>query len=110
MERSGPGAEASGGPPPLRSFDDLRSAAFNVPLWVLANVQRCGYAKPTPIQVHALPLALDGRGLHSSILRLHVSTFSETHWVFLVDYGDKNGSGRAERWTTVSPCWTAATT
>ncbi|GHP12340.1 hypothetical protein PPROV_001106800 [Pycnococcus provasolii] len=53
VERSGPG-QAS--PPALASFAELA-----VPGWLRANVQRMNYAKPTPIQAHAVPLALDGR-------------------------------------------------
>ena len=60
VQRSGPGEEPKG-PAPLKSFDELRAAAFAVPQFALANVRRCGYDKPTPIQAHAVPLALDGR-------------------------------------------------
>ena len=60
VQRSGPGAEPKG-PPALSAFDELKGRTFDVPPFVLANVVRCGYKKPTPIQAHALPLALDSR-------------------------------------------------
>ena len=58
VQRSGPGEEPKG-PAPLASFDDLKSPAFRVPPFLLANVARCGYSKPTPIQAHCVPLALN---------------------------------------------------
>jgi ATP-dependent RNA helicase DDX3X len=58
VQRSGPGAEPRG-PKALASFDDLADAKFAVPKFVLENVRRCGYKRPTPIQAHCLPLALD---------------------------------------------------
>jgi superfamily II DNA/RNA helicase len=57
VQRSGPGEEPAG-PAPLKSFDELSAAAFAVPPFVLANVKRCRYDHPTPIQAHAVPLAL----------------------------------------------------
>ena len=58
VQRSGPGEEPKG-PAPLASFDDLKAPAFRVPPFLLANVARCGYSKPTPIQAHCVPLALN---------------------------------------------------
>ena len=58
VQRSGPGAEPRG-PKALASFDELADAKFAVPKFVLENVRRCGYKRPTPIQAHCLPLALD---------------------------------------------------
>ena len=60
VQRSGPGAEPRG-PKALASFDDLADAKFAVPKFVLENVRRCGYKRPTPIQAHCLPLALDDK-------------------------------------------------
>ena len=58
VQRSGPGEEPRG-PKALASFDELADATFAVPKFVLENVRRCGYRRPTPIQAHCLPLALD---------------------------------------------------
>ena len=58
VQRSGPGAEPRG-PKALASFDELADARFAIPKFVLDNVRRCGYRRPTPIQAHCLPLALN---------------------------------------------------
>eukprot|EP00793_Prasinoderma_coloniale_P004355 PRCOL_00000115-RA len=42
---------------PLQDF-----AKLDVDEMLMANVRRCGYAAPTPVQRHALPLALSGAG------------------------------------------------
>eukprot|EP00613_Pedinella_sp_CCMP2098_P075128 CAMPEP_0171923748 /NCGR_PEP_ID=MMETSP0993-20121228/22419_1 /TAXON_ID=483369 /ORGANISM="non described non described, Strain CCMP2098" /LENGTH=565 /DNA_ID=CAMNT_0012561849 /DNA_START=29 /DNA_END=1723 /DNA_ORIENTATION=+ len=44
--------------PTLEHFRDLQR---NLPPFLFQNVQRMGYSVPTPIQKHAVPLALDGR-------------------------------------------------
>ena len=53
VEVSGPGAAAA---PPLESFASLVS----LPPFLLRNVGLMNYVKPTPIQRHAVPLALAG--------------------------------------------------
>ena len=58
VQRSGPGSEPKG-PAPLTSFNELADPSRAVPSFVLQNVARCGYSKPTPIQAHCVPLALD---------------------------------------------------
>ena len=58
VQRSGPGSEPKG-PAPLTSFNELADPSRAVPSFVLKNVARCGYSKPTPIQAHCVPLALD---------------------------------------------------
>ena len=67
MTRSGPGEESKGGPAALISFDVLGSnggsnrRSIAVPKFLLDNVGRCKYASPTPIQAHAIPIALDAK-------------------------------------------------
>jgi superfamily II DNA/RNA helicase len=58
VQRSGPGSEPKG-PAALTSFNELADPSRAVPSFVLKNVARCGYSKPTPIQAHCVPLALD---------------------------------------------------
>ena len=58
VTRSGPGAEPKG-PPALTSFNDLTDTKLSIPKFLLENIKRCGYNKPTPIQAHCVPLALD---------------------------------------------------
>ena len=58
VQRSGPGEEPAG-PAPLVSFDELAHASYEVPPFVLANIRRCGYRSPTPVQAHCIPLALN---------------------------------------------------
>ena len=50
----------SGGPAALTDFAVLFNDA-SVPKYLVDNVERIGYAKPTPIQKHAIPLIKDGR-------------------------------------------------
>eukprot|EP00899_Mesostigma_viride_P000443 jgi/Mesvir1/1039/Mv17563-RA.1 len=45
-------------PPPINMFSDL---AASLPGSVNANIERLKYKKPTPVQRHALPIALAGR-------------------------------------------------
>jgi ATP-dependent RNA helicase DDX3X len=61
VQRSGGGSLDNGGPPALTSFTDLNSTALNVPQFLLENIKRCGYNRPTPIQAHCVPLALDNK-------------------------------------------------
>ena len=57
VEVKGPGA---GTVPPLEGFSSLGD---RLPPFLRKNVQRMHYERPTPIQRHAIPLALDGRDL-----------------------------------------------
>lgn len=52
--------EASGDdiPPPVNSFSDI-----DLGDGLKQNIKRCNYLKPTPIQRHAIPIALAGRDL-----------------------------------------------
>jgi ATP-dependent RNA helicase DDX3X len=52
--------EASGNdiPEPLESFDDLQ-----LPEVLAQNVKLSGYSRPTPVQKHAVPIALSARDL-----------------------------------------------
>uniref|UniRef100_A0A6V7QQA6 RNA helicase n=1 Tax=Ananas comosus var. bracteatus TaxID=296719 RepID=A0A6V7QQA6_ANACO len=52
--------EASGAdvPPPASSFAEIDLGEA-----VNRNIARCGFAKPTPVQRHAIPIALAGRDL-----------------------------------------------
>lgn len=59
VERSGPGAQD---PPPLPE-DAFQNAQTMVPALLAANLARCGYSTPTPIQRHAIPLGLAGQDL-----------------------------------------------
>ena len=45
-------------PDPIESFDDTL-----LPASLAANVKRCRYSKPTPVQRHSIPIALSGRDL-----------------------------------------------
>ena len=45
-------------PAPINTFQDLDLGAA-----VNANIQRCKYTKPTPVQRHAIPISLGGRDL-----------------------------------------------
>ncbi|KAK6945079.1 DEAD/DEAH box helicase domain [Dillenia turbinata] len=45
-------------PPPVNSFDDV-----DLGEGLSENIKRCKYVKPTPIQKHAIPIALAGRDL-----------------------------------------------
>jgi hypothetical protein len=61
--------------------------------------------------ITGLLLQVAGRGLHSSTFRLNVSTSCGVRWVHDFtrqgDTGrsDQNGSGWAEKWTSVGPWW-----
>ncbi len=60
VEKSGPGADLI---PPIASFSDLHES---LPDFVISNLQRMKYDVPTPIQKHAIPLALAGHDLMCS--------------------------------------------
>ena len=45
-------------PVPINSFEELSLDAS-----LAANVRRCKYSKPTPVQRHAIPIAMAGRDL-----------------------------------------------
>ncbi|CAN1120438.1 DEAD-box ATP-dependent RNA helicase 52C [Linum perenne] len=45
-------------PPPVESFEEI-----DLEEGLIQNVQRCKYTKPTPIQKHAIPIAVAGRDL-----------------------------------------------
>ncbi|KAK8568700.1 hypothetical protein V6N13_106595 [Hibiscus sabdariffa] len=45
-------------PPPVRTFDEI-----NLGDGLKQNIRRCNYIKPTPIQRHAIPIAVAGRDL-----------------------------------------------
>jgi ATP-dependent RNA helicase DDX3X len=60
VERSGPGAESV---VPLASFAAIGDA---LPPFALENVGRMGYQRPTPIQKHAIPIAINGGDLMCS--------------------------------------------
>ncbi|XP_022882364.1 DEAD-box ATP-dependent RNA helicase 52C-like [Olea europaea var. sylvestris] len=53
--------EASGTdiPPPVMSFSEICFASQSL----IENIKRCKYAKPTPIQRYAIPVAMAGRDL-----------------------------------------------
>lgn len=55
VTRSGPQAYASS------TLEDFNSITGTLPAYLAANIQRMKYAKPTPIQKHAIPLIMDGR-------------------------------------------------
>ena len=44
--------------PPIDSFEDAGLSPF-----VISNVKKSGYTKPTPVQKHALPVIMAGRDL-----------------------------------------------
>jgi probable ATP-dependent RNA helicase DDX4 len=44
--------------PPIDSFESAGLRPF-----VLGNVRKSGYTKPTPVQKHALPVIMGGRDL-----------------------------------------------
>ncbi|KAG6388314.1 hypothetical protein SASPL_153516 [Salvia splendens] len=46
-------------PPPVTSFQEMRFSAKSLN----DNIRRCNYVKPTPIQSHAIPVAMIGRDL-----------------------------------------------
>ena len=43
-------------PPAVATFDELA-----LPPAMMDNIRRCKYSKPTPVQKHAIPIALAGR-------------------------------------------------
>ncbi|KAK9824180.1 hypothetical protein WJX72_008364 [[Myrmecia] bisecta] len=45
-------------PPPIASFEDIQLGPA-----LLANVKRCKYTKPTPVQRYSIPIGLAGRDL-----------------------------------------------
>ncbi|KAL4303814.1 hypothetical protein GQ457_10G016520 [Hibiscus cannabinus] len=45
-------------PPPVKTFDEI-----NLGDGLKQNIRRCNYIKPTPIQRHAIPIAVAGRDL-----------------------------------------------
>ncbi|CAL1359236.1 unnamed protein product [Linum trigynum] len=45
-------------PPPVERFDEI-----DLGEGLMQNIQRCKYVKPTPIQKHAIPIAVAGRDL-----------------------------------------------
>lgn len=47
-------------PPGVESFDQLADKLGSA---LMANVRRCRYSNPTPVQRHAIPIALEGRDL-----------------------------------------------
>lgn len=47
-------------PPPIETFEDYASELSE---GVMANIRRCKYSKPTPVQKHAIPIGLAGRDL-----------------------------------------------
>ena len=55
VEVKGPGADAV---PALTGFSSLAA----LPAFLRGNIERMGYERPTPIQKHAVPLALHGSG------------------------------------------------
>ena len=51
------------------------------------------------------PESAQGRGLHSSSFTAHLKHFlGDTLGVSRFGFSDENGSGRADKWTGVSPC------
>lgn len=58
VERSGRGAKDV---PALESFADIANSGGDIPPFVLENITRCNYTKPTPIQKHSIPFSLQGR-------------------------------------------------
>jgi hypothetical protein len=56
--RSGP---QSADYPAIESFEEL---AKTLPGFLVANIERMKYKKPTPIQKHAIPLSLGGQYMH----------------------------------------------
>ena len=54
VERSGPRADEI---PVLNTFAELEN---QVPTFITESIQKMGYATPTPIQKHAVPLGLAG--------------------------------------------------
>lgn len=55
VEVKGPGADAV---PALTGFSSLAA----LPAFLRRNIERMSYERPTPIQKHAVPLALHGAG------------------------------------------------
>ncbi|XP_044509071.1 DEAD-box ATP-dependent RNA helicase 11-like [Mangifera indica] len=45
-------------PPPVNTF-----AEIDLGEWLNANIRRCKYVRPTPVQRHAIPISLAGRDL-----------------------------------------------
>ncbi|KIP03254.1 hypothetical protein PHLGIDRAFT_111095 [Phlebiopsis gigantea 11061_1 CR5-6] len=62
MPRQRVTAKGNNVPAPLESFQDLITR-YNVPPRLLDNLEHSGYLEPTGIQVHGVPILLEGRDL-----------------------------------------------
>ncbi|XP_058831784.1 DEAD box protein 52 homolog [Topomyia yanbarensis] len=53
-------------PDPIENFQQLAAAeGFNVSNQLIRNIVECGYKSPTPVQMQAIPVLLEGHTLHT---------------------------------------------
>lgn len=74
---------------PPRPIDSFESA--NLRKYVLDNILKSGYTKPTPIQKHALPIIMNGRDLMGCAQTGSGKTVSSyTYFVLMKLYQEKH--------------------
>uniref|UniRef100_A0A8D8IKP5 Probable ATP-dependent RNA helicase DDX52 n=1 Tax=Culex pipiens TaxID=7175 RepID=A0A8D8IKP5_CULPI len=52
-------------PDPVEGFQQLAGEPYNVSNQLIKNVSECGYRAPTPVQMQAIPVLLEGHPLHA---------------------------------------------